>query len=95
LAGSGSLDPGRCDAQDAVNGGRGSTPLGQRRPIAAPSVSSSPQSLLSWAHDQGLIELNPDGSWYFSEAALEWLSYQPLAPRRRCERGPKADACDA
>jgi hypothetical protein len=51
--------------------------------------------LLDWAHGQGLIELNPDGSWYFSETALQWLSHQPLTPRRRADRGRNPDRCDA
>jgi hypothetical protein len=51
--------------------------------------------LLDWAHGQGLIELNPDGSWYFSEAALQWLSHQPLTTRRRTDRGRNRERCDA
>jgi hypothetical protein len=34
--------------------------------------------LFAWALSQGLIEVNTDGSWHLTEAALEWLCHQPL-----------------
>jgi len=34
--------------------------------------------MLAWALSQGLIEVNADGSWHLTEAALEWLRHQPL-----------------
>jgi hypothetical protein len=52
--------------------------MGQSRPPGTPFARISNEPLFAWALSQGLIEVNTDGSWHLTEAALEWLCHQPL-----------------
>jgi hypothetical protein len=59
-------------------GKTGDMPVGQSRPLDTPFARVRNEPLLAWALSQGLIEVNADGSWHLTEAALEWLRHQPL-----------------
>jgi hypothetical protein len=52
--------------------------MGQSRPLGTAFARVSNEPLLAWALSQGLIEVNADGSWHLTEAALEWLCHQPV-----------------